>query len=174
MQYLFESERLAFRNWIDSDFMAMHAVSSDPEVMQYFPAVKTKEETLTFIKRMQLEFEERKYCYFPAILKSTQEVIGFIGISYQTFDAPFNPSVDIGWRLSKKHWGKGYATEGAKACLKFAFENLHLEEIISIAPINNVSSINVMEKMGMKHVYDFEHNLLLGFPNLKMCSLFKI
>jgi RimJ/RimL family protein N-acetyltransferase len=174
MHYLFESERLAFRNWIDSDLIAMHSVNSDPEVMHYFPAVKTKEETLAFIERMQSQFAERKYCYFPVVLKASQEVIGFIGLAYQTFVAPFNPSVDIGWRLSKRHWGKGYATEGAKACLKYAFEELKIEGIISIASTINVPSLKVMEKIGMKHMYDFEHPLLENYPEIRTCSLFKI
>ena len=174
MQYLFGSERLAFRTWIDSDLMAMHSISSDPEVMHYFPAVKTKEETKAFIQRMQIEFEQRKYCYFPTVLKATQEVIGFIGLAYQTYNAPFNPAVDIGWRLSKKHWGKGYATEGAKACLKYAFEKLELKEVISIATTANVPSTSVMKKIGMEHQYDFEHSLLLDYPKIKMCSLYSI
>lgn len=174
MQYLFESERLAFRNWIDDDLPALHKVSSDPEVMKYFPATKTKEETKIFIKRMQSHFEERNYCYFPAVLKSSQEVIGFIGLAYQTFDAPFNPAVDIGWRLAKNHWGKGYATEGAKACLKYAFEKLNIDTILSIASTINVPSIKVMQKIGMQYEYNFEHQLLLEYPKIKTCSLYSI
>jgi len=174
MPYLFESERLAFRNWKEDDLMSMHLVSSDPVVMKNFPSTKTLDETKAFIVKMQDQFLAYKYCYFPAVLKTTNEVIGFIGLAYQTFDAPFNPAVDIGWRLAKKHWGKGYATEGAKACLKYAFETLNIKEVVSIASTVNTPSINVMQKIGMEHVYDFEHQLLLDYPRIKMCSLYSI
>jgi len=174
VKYLFETERLAFRNWTTNDFHGMHKVSSDPEVMKYFPSIKTEEETKTFIKTMRSQFEEHGYCYFPTILKSSNEVIGFIGLAYQTFEAPFNPATDIGWRLAKKHWGNGYATEGAKACLQYAFNTLDIQNIVSIASIVNEPSINVMKKIGMKHEYDFEHSLLHAHPDIKMCSLYSI
>ena len=174
MSFIFQSERLGFRNWLSEDFSAMHAVSSDPEVMKFFPSTKTESETQSFIERMQRLCNEKAYCYFPAIFKSTNQVIGFIGICDQNFEAPFNPSIDIGWRIHKDFWNLGLATEGAKACLNYAFEILKIEEIVSVAPVINTGSINVMKKIGMQHSHNFDHPLLLEHENLKTCALFKI
>ena len=172
--YLFTSERLGFRNWQDSDIDAMHLISSDTEVMEYFPSIQSKEYTAQFIKRMQSQFEKNRFCYFAVELLKTKEFIGFIGICEQTYKVDFNPSVDIGWRLHKKFWFNGYATEGAHACLDFAFNNIGLKKIVSVATKSNFPSIAVMEKIGMAKIKEFEHPLLLEHSHLKVCVLYEI
>lgn len=173
-EYLFKSERLGFRNWVQADVSLMDRISGDPEVMRYFPATKTTQETQDFILRMQQEFEDSGFCYFAVDRLDTLELIGFIGISAQTYEAPFNPSVDIGWRLGQKHWRKGFATEGAARCLQYAFEDLGLEQIVSVAPQANINSIRVMQKIGMKELMHFRHPLLEGFPDLVDCICYEI
>ena len=85
--------------------------------------------------------------------------MGFIGLFTADFTAHFTPATEIGWRLSSKHWGKGYATEGAKAVLHYAFGQLKLKKIVSFTPIHNIKSRRVMEKIGLKHnpINDFDH-----------------
>lgn len=173
-KYLFTSERLGFRNWQEADMEPMSALNADPDVMEYFPAVKSNEETAQFINRMQNLFEEKGFCYFAVDRLDNQSFIGFIGFGWQTWEAPFNPSVDIGWRLSSSNWGNGFATEGATRCLKYGFENLGFEKVNSIASIVNIKSTNVMQKIGMQQVMNFEHSLLLDFPQIKDCVLFSI
>ncbi len=172
--YLFTSQRLGFRNWIESDIPKMAAVSADPIVMEFFPAVQNMKQTTAFVERMQKIFKEKSHCFFPTERLDDGQFIGFIGIGYSTFESNFTPAPDIGWRLSKEFWGNGYATEGAKSCLKYAFEELKLPNIISVASIVNVPSINVMKKIGMKKVGEFVHPKLLEFPKIKDCVCYSI
>jgi len=142
--------------------------------MQYFPSKPTLKETEHFINRMQELYKEEGFCYFAVDIIETKEFIGFIGLSKQTYDIDFNPSIDIGWRLHPDFWGKGFATEGAKACLKFAFHQLKIKEILSVAPKINIPSIGVMEKIGMEKVKEFKHPFLKGSPELETCVLYQI
>ncbi|CAL2103248.1 GNAT family N-acetyltransferase [Tenacibaculum sp. 190130A14a] len=172
--YLFTSDRLGFRNWKTSDIDELFELNSNEEVMRYFPSTQTKNQAKAFIQRMREQFDKNNFCYFAVETIETKEFIGFIGLSEQTYEIDFNPSIDIGWRLHPRHWGKGYATEGAKACLKHAFKTLKIKEIVSVAPAINIPSITVMEKIGMTKTKEFTHPLLKEFPKLENCVLYEI
>lgn len=173
-KYLFTSKRLGFRNWQPIDLNQMAALNADQEVMEFFPSTQSKKKTKEFIDRMQDLFARRKHCYFAVEKRETNQFIGFIGLGYQTFEAPFTPCVDIGWRLARKFWGNGYATEGARRCLQYAFEDLKLSEMNSIASVSNLRSTHVMEKIGMKKNMEFEHPKLIDYPHLNPCVLYRI
>lgn len=170
--YLFKSERLGFRNWKQTDLDEMFAINSDKEVMEFFPAFPTKEQTAEFIKRMNNQFLDSKFCYFAVDKLEDNEFIGFIGLSEQTYIAEFTPCVDIGWRVKSTEWNKGFATEGAKRCLDYAFNNLGIEKVYSVAPKINIKSEHIMHKIGMKKLYEFNHPLLLNDERLKCCVLY--
>ena len=95
-------------------------------------------------------------------------------MSTKDFKSSFTPAIDIGWRLSNKFWGKGYATEGAQRCLSFAFEELNLKHIVSIAPLVNENSIRVMQKIGMHKLLEFNHPQLTEYKNLVHCVCYEI
>lgn len=152
----------------------MTAISADPEVMRYFPAPATPAQTKAFIVRMQHSHVEKGYCYFAVDELYSGDLIGFIGLMDQAFEASFTPCVDIGWRLRKASWGNGYATEGAIRSLKYAFEILNISEIVATAPLVNEPSIHVMEKAGMKKWMEFKHPRLKGFDHLENCVCYKI
>lgn len=173
-EYLFQSERLGFRNWQAADVEKMALINSDPEVMAFFPSTETFEQTQNFISRMQQQFLERGCCYFAVEEIETGQFIGFIGLSEKTFEADFTPCTDIGWRLGKSFWNKGYATEGAKRCLQFGFADLGLEKILAIAPKINTNSEKVMQKIGMEKLPNFKHPLLDEYPRLQECVLYQI
>lgn len=172
-KYIFQSDRLGFRNWILDDIDKMHAINSDDKVMEFFPSIPTKEQTAEFIERMQKQFLDKGYCYFAVDKLEDNEFIGFIGLSEQTYIAAFTPCIDIGWRLIKKEWNKGFASEGAIECLNYAFNTLKLDCVFSIAPSINTKSEHIMTKIGMKKQYEFEHPLLSNNPRLKTCVLYK-
>lgn len=172
--YIFTSERLGFRAWLDADLEVLASINADPEVMRYFPAPQSRERTQQFIARMQQQHRERGHCYFATDRLDTTELIGFIGLAYQEYEAPFTPCVDIGWRLARAHWKQGFATEGAKRCLQYAFEDLGLSNIYSLAPTLNLPSIGVMEKIGMNFQYHFDHPALVGDARLQKCALYQI
>jgi len=166
------TERLLLRPWQKSDLKAMAEINADARVMEFFPATQTEEQTKAFIGRQHLQQQERGYCYFAAELRKTGRLIGFIGISYQDYDAHFTPCVDIGWRLHPDVWGQGLATEGAKACLDFAFQTLKLPELVAVAVSQNTPSTRVMEKIGMTYDSSFDHPALSHHPDLKTCVLY--
>jgi len=174
MNHLFTSQRLGFRNWEEKDIPKMAAISGDPEVMQYFPSTSTIEQTRQLIYRMQTSFKERGYCYFAVDRLDTGEMIGFIGLMYQDYDVDFNPCVDIGWRLKKNAWRQGFASEGASACLDYAFRKLELESVVAVATCINIPSEGVMQKIGMKKVKEFVHPKLIHDERLKDCILYEI
>lgn len=173
-KYLFKSERLGFRNWLESDIELMSAINADEKVMEFFPAIASKDQTIEFIEKMQKQFKEKGFCYFAVDKLENNEFIGFIGLSEKLFEAEFTPCIDIGWRLRSEEWNKGYAGEGAKRCLEYANEVLKLEKIVSIAPKINVKSEKVMKKIGMEKVLEFEHPLLINDERLRDCVLYQI
>ncbi len=171
--YLFKSKRLGFRNWIDSDIPLMIEISGDADVMKNFPAVATRKQTTVFIERMQAMFTEKGFCYFAVDSLEDNSFIGFIGLCHQDYDVEFAPCIDVGWRLDKQYWGKGFATEGAKRCLDYAFNELGLENIKSTAPLVNLNSIKVMQKIGMTKQLEFNHPKLLDNKRLVNCICYE-
>jgi len=168
-EYIFTSERLGFRNWFATDLSEFAKINADKEVMEHFPKSLSKEETEEFIERLQKHFLNNGHNYFATEILETGELIGFIGLAYQKYETEFTPAVDIGWRLKKTSWGKGYATEGALRCLSFAFDDLKIERIISTCPEKNSKSENVMKKIGMEKKGNFKHPNLKDYPDYENC-----
>lgn len=174
MEYLFKSERLGFRNWCDSDIDPMIAISANPVVMEFFSYTATPDQTRTFIDRMKVMYASKSYCYFAVDELETGEFIGFIGLCDQDYDVEFAPCTDIGWRLDPKFWNKGYATEGAKACLNYAFEETEVDDVYSTTTQIHDASINIMKKIGMELHLNFVHPKLKGDQRLENCVCYRI
>lgn len=172
--YLFTSERLGFRNWNSRDLEGFAQMIADPEVMRFFPQTQTMDDALAFIERQQAHFESFGFNYFAVETLNDQNFIGFIGLSWQDYPSPFNPAVDIGWRLKKSAWRKGYATEGAKRCMQFAFQELKLKKVIAVCPVVNKPSEAVMKKVGMIKQGDFKHPKLSDCTRLEECVWYAI
>jgi RimJ/RimL family protein N-acetyltransferase len=172
--YIFTSARLGFRNWSLNDLPEFAEMNADSEVMQYFPKKLTTAESAEFIERLQKHFDTHGYNYFAVELLESGELIGFIGLAYQEYEADFTPATDIGWRLKHSAWGKGYATEGALRCLKFAFTELKLPKVVSICVVQNLPSEAVMKKIGMTKKGHFTHPKLFGYPGFEDCVWYQI
>ncbi len=173
-KYLFESKRLGFRNWSIDDLTEFAEMNSDPEVMEYFPKPLTTKESEDFIERLQKHYLERGHNYFAVEILETGEWIGFIGLAYQKYKTEFSPGTDIGWRLKRSAWGRGYATEGARRCLDFAFNDLNLERVFSTFTKRNLKSENVMIKLGMTRMGVFRHPNLSDYPEYEECTWYQI
>ncbi len=133
-------------------------MNADPEVMRYFPALLSAEQTNAGIDIWRQQFAERGWSNWAVELQDTGEFMGFIGLSVPRRQLPFSPCVEIGWRLKRAAWGRGYATEGAKACLRVGFDQLGLDEIVSFTSLTNLPSVAVMKRIGMINAHaDFEH-----------------
>lgn len=168
-EYTFTCMRLGFRNWRETDLTAFAALNSDPEVMRYFPAPLDLEMSRALLEKLQAHYEVHGYTYFATELLDSRTFIGFIGLKFQDYEAPFTPAVDIGWRLRREYWGKGYATEGAGRCLEYGFETLGLTSIIATCPVGNTPSERVMQRIGMQKQGEFEHPGLHRHPQLNPC-----
>ncbi|WP_422365450.1 GNAT family N-acetyltransferase [Pelagibius sp.] len=158
-----KTERLILRPWRDADVEPFAALNADPVVMEHFPAIQTRAETEAVMARIGQEMAKHGFSWFAVEVPGVAPFIGFIGLWAPSFDAPFtsiqNPIVEVGWRLAKEFWGKGYATEGARECLRFGFDDLGLKEIVSFTTTTNTPSQKVMQRLGMTHdpADDFDH-----------------
>ncbi len=157
MNHLFYSERLGFRQWRPGDLPHFMEMNADEEVMEFFPSVLKPEETSDLLARMANHQIEHGYTFFAVDELETSEFIGFIGVIDCKIDLDCTPCPEIGWRLKRSAWGKGFATEGARACLKYGFDALGFDKVCSFTPDLNVRSEHVMKKLGMKKQGHFKH-----------------
>ncbi|WP_033541179.1 GNAT family N-acetyltransferase [Planococcus sp. CAU13] len=172
--YIFESQRLGFRRWKSDDRGEFARMNADPKVMEYFPATLTRTESDRLIDRFELHAEEKGFGIWAVERKEDGAFIGFIGLLEVSFDAGFQGAIEIGWRLDNKFWKRGYATEGAKATLDYAFGVLGMDEICSFtARINHPSEI-VMQRIGMQKAGEFDHPKLEENSPLKRHVLYKV
>lgn len=153
------TDRLLLRQWRESDRATWAALNADPEVMAHFPAPLTRAQSDAFVTWAAEHIRRHGWGLWAVEVRASGEFIGDIGLMEVTFDAPFAPAVEIGWRLAKEAWGHGYATEGAQAALAHGFRELGLDEIVSFTTTTNVPSQRVMQRIGMRHDAsgDFEH-----------------
>jgi RimJ/RimL family protein N-acetyltransferase len=142
--------RLRVRSWRDDDFEPYAAMNADPRVMEFFPSVVSREESQTRFALGQARAAEQGYSFWPVEVIGGAPFIGMVGLANPDFSAPFLPAVEIGWRLAAPHWGRGYATEAARAVLAYGFERLALSEIVAFTTVANVRSRRVMDKLGMR------------------------
>lgn len=156
------TNRLVLRSWRKEDFEPFAQINADPKVMEYFLAPMSKEESDQMMMRMQAKIEKRGWGLWAISPHDSSELMGFIGlndVNRETCPTHFSPAVEVGWRLSPAYWGQGFATEGALACLSYAFETLHLSEVVSFTAVQNKKSVAVMERIGMHRnpADDFDH-----------------
>ena len=164
---MIHTERLLLRRWREDDREPFYRMNSDPRVMEFMPACLTRPESEMLFERINEHFRKHDFGLFAAELRENHAFIGYIGLSVPTFKARSTPCVEIGWRLSADHWGRGLATEGALLVVNHAFGELALDEIVSFTVPENMRSRRVMEKIGMSHdeSEDFDHpNLPEGHP----------
>ncbi len=147
------TERLTLRRWVDDDRTAFHDLNSDPAVMATIGSVMSRSESDAFMNRVEQRFEEHGFGLWCMDLDG--EPIGFTGLAVPWF----RDGVEIGWRVRSAYWGSGFATEAAVECLRFAFDELQLDEVISFTAASNLRSQAVMRRIGMTRdgSADFDH-----------------
>jgi 3-dehydroquinate dehydratase/shikimate dehydrogenase len=173
---IIRTDRLVLRQWKQEDLEPFSSLNADPKVMEYFPGLKTKEESDHSVSLMSGHIKKCGWGFWAASLAEAGEFIGFIGLEDVHFKTDFTPAVEIGWRLAFKYWGKGYATEGALASLRYGFETLKLDEIVSFTAVGNMRSRAVMERIGMRHDSkgDFDHPKLSEGHPLRRHVLYRV
>jgi RimJ/RimL family protein N-acetyltransferase len=161
---LLRGPRVLLRPWQPADLDEFAALNADPAVMEFLPAALSREEAAAMMQRMQDRLAQQGWGHW--CMQIDQRCAGFIGLSSPGFEAHFTPCVEIGWRLARWAWGKGYATEGARLAVAHGFDELRLPEIVSFTTVANLRSRRVMERLGMQHnpAEDFNHPRLPGHP----------
>jgi len=172
--YLITTDRLGLRGWEESDLELAYKMCSNERVMEFFPRCLTLHENKNFIDRMKTHHNQYGFCYFAVDRLDTNSFIGFIGLMHQTYETGFDPFIDLGWRLLPEAWGKGFASEGAQACVDFAFSKLDLPQLFAIAPKLNKKSQRVMQKIGMQEYTHFKHPKIEESNPLSKCVAYKI
>lgn len=153
------TSRLNLRRLTGADLDAVSALNADPDVMRYFPSCLTAEQSAAFIERVDSSFDTDGIGWFAVEWRDTREFAGCVGLLVASFEAAFTPCVEVGWRICRRFWGCGVATEAARAVVRWAFDEKQLPEVVSFTYVNNVASRRVMEKLGMSRdpLGDFEH-----------------
>ncbi len=162
-----ETERLRLRAFRESDREPFAALNADPEVMAWFPAQLSREESDAFLDRILKRWDEDGHGLWAIERKADGAFLGFAGLVTHRFEARFTPAVEVGWRLARDAWGHGFATEAGAASLRYGFETLGMGEIVSFTTVANERSRRVMERLGMTRdpSDDFDHpNLPAGHP----------
>lgn len=143
--------RLVLRRWREDDVAPMSAISADPEVMRWIGdgSVRDERQTKAAMEAWEREWDRHGFGLFALELRSAGELIGFAGLAVPEFLPEVMPAVEIGWRLARPFWGRGLATEAARAALRFGLNDRGLERIISIVQVGNDASERIIAKLGM-------------------------
>src|ERR1700742_1306636 len=150
--------RLVLREWREEGLAPVAAMNAYPRVMECFPAPLAREESDRLVReRIVAQFAQRGYGPWAVEVPGVTAFAGFVGLLEHTFPAWFTPCVEGGWRLDARSWGRGYATEGARAALAYGFGTAGLDDIVSMTTVTNARSIAVMERLGMRRAGEFEH-----------------
>ncbi len=162
------TERLLLRRWRDEDRAPIAAVNADPLVMAWLGPLMTRDESDAATARTEAFFDQHGYGLWAVeLLAEPGSCLGYVGLSVPRFAAPFLPAIEVGWRLASERWGNGYAPEGARAALAFAWDTLGLDEVVSFTAAINTKSRRVMDKVGLTRdpAGDFDHpNVPAGDP----------
>lgn len=145
-----ETPRLYLRQWQEADLPSFAALNADPEVMRYFPAPLDRAGSDAIARRCQTLIAARGWGFWAVEEKASARFIGFAGLHCPTAALSFQPCVEIGWRFARDAWGRGLATEAARAALAFGFQSLGLAEIVAFTSIHNRRSEAVMARLGMR------------------------
>ena len=150
--------RLFLRAWREEDLPPFARMNADAEVRRYFPGTQTTAESNASARRIMGYQEDYGHTYFAAELRATAAFIGFVGMIRPDASIGFpEHCLELGWRIDKAYWGQGLATEGAGACMDYAFTHLDAPVVGAITTVSNAPSRRVMEKLGMRCTREFLH-----------------
>lgn len=167
---------MRLRDWRDSDVDAWVAMNADPRVTKFFNRTFTRELSESTARTIREDLSRNGFGWWAVELRDAAPFIGTIVMQAVPFEAPFTPAYETGWRFAPDYWGKGYATEGARAALDHAFNELKWPEVVAFTAATNVPSQRVMERLGMAHDPrdDFDHPRVEAGHPLRRHLLYRI
>jgi RimJ/RimL family protein N-acetyltransferase len=170
-----ETARLLLRAWRDTDVEPWVQMNADPRVAEFFPRIYTRELSESTAQRLRADLERRGYGWWVVEVRESA-FAGVVALQEVPFPAHFTPAREIGWRFTPECWGRGYATEGARAALGFAFNRLGWNEVVAMTAVPNIRSQRVMERLGMTRDAggDFDHPRIEEGHPLRRHVLYRI
>lgn len=153
------SGRIRLRRWREEDREAFAAMNSDARVMEFFRSPLSRVESDAMVARIEKQFGEHGFGLWAIEVPGVAPFVGFAGLTWARFSAPFTPCVEVGWRLAFEYWGHGYATEAARLALGYGFGTAALSEVVSFTSATNRRSRAVMKRLGMRRdpAEDFDY-----------------
>lgn len=150
-----ETERLRLRSFRQEDLADLYLVFGDTEVMRYISGgeARSLEETKTGLARTIEGWQSRGFGFWAVTPKGSDKVIGYCGFMF----LEGTPEIELAYGLAKSHWGSGFATEAARACLRYGFAEMKLERIVAVVNPENTASQRVLENVGMRYTKDVHH-----------------
>jgi RimJ/RimL family protein N-acetyltransferase len=160
MAVALRTPRLLLREWRDEDIDPFFALLATPEVTAMLPRLPDRAACEAWIGRMRAHNETHGFAYWAVELPGEVPLIGAIGLTRVNFAEAFGEAVEVGWRLARRYWGSGYATEAAKVAMEDGFYRHNLAEIVAFTVSIHTHSRAVMERLGMTHdpADDFDHH----------------
>jgi RimJ/RimL family protein N-acetyltransferase len=154
---IIETNRLVLRRWREADREPFAELNGDPRTLVFFPSTLTPAESDAFVDRIEARFEAHGYGLWALEVRETGQFIGFTGLAPMQEDVPGAGGTEIGWRLARYAWHRGYATEAALAAREVAFTGAGLAELWSMTAVLNTPSQAVMRRIGMTEATRFDH-----------------
>jgi ribosomal-protein-alanine N-acetyltransferase len=170
----YQTERLILRPWRQEDREPYAILNSNPEVMRYLLRTLTREESDKMVEIIEQKMAANGWGLWAVEEKSSGAFIGFVGLNIPAYELPFSPVIEIGWRLDKPFWGKGYAPEAAAKALEIGFDQYGIEEIVAFTALKNKASQRVMEKIGMRRCEEFDHPAVSEDSPLRRHILYRV
>ena len=167
MAIALRTSQLVLRPWRDEDIADFAEMSADPVVMEYLLPLSDRGLSVeAWVARARAQWDEHGFGQSVVELPGEASFIGVVGLETVSYDAHFTPAVEVAWRLVRAYWGRGYATEAAKAALDYGFGEVGLGEIVALTVPANQRSRRVMERLGMTRSPqdDFDHPRLPEGP----------
>jgi RimJ/RimL family protein N-acetyltransferase len=171
---MIETARLILRPWRDSDLPPFAEQNADPVVMRFLVGVLTREESDAYVAQAERHLVETGYCKWAVEAPGVAPFIGAVGLSRVKFEASFTPAVEVAWRLHRRYWGHGYATEAARAAIEDGFARVGLNEIVALTTLVNKASQRVMERLGMTRTIEFDHPGVAENSSLRRHILYRL
>jgi RimJ/RimL family protein N-acetyltransferase len=171
---MIETARLILRPWRDSDLPLFAEQNADPVVMRYLVGPLTRAQSDDYVAQAVRHLAETGYGKWAVEAPGVAPFVGAVGLSRVKFEASFTPAVEVAWRLHRNYWGRGYATEAARAAIEDGFTRIGLFEVVALTVLGNTASQRVMERLGMTRTIEFDHPLVAEDSPLRRHILYRL
>ncbi len=169
-----QTRRLILRRWRQGDLESFTRMNQDARVLEFLLGPLSREQCEAFIGKIELHFNTHGFGLWAVQPKEGAESVGLVGLRRIPFERPFRETVEVAWRLAFESWGKGYATEAARAALQDGFERIGLDSIASFTVPANERSQRVMGKLRMRRGEDFDHPEVAPGHRLRRHVLYRL